>query len=95
MVYNIKISKLAQKEIEEAIDYYSVSSSEVPIQFVKSILDCYHLLSLNPYYKIQYKNIRTVKLKKFPYSLFYIINEERKVIKILSCFHHKRKPKGA
>ena len=67
------------KEIEDAIDYYSTNSSKAPVQFIESLLQCYHLLSIHPYYKIQYKNIRSLKLKKFPYSLFYTANEEKKL----------------
>lgn len=37
MAYKILISPRTQKEIENAIDYYSLYSNEAPINFINSI----------------------------------------------------------
>jgi mRNA-degrading endonuclease RelE of RelBE toxin-antitoxin system len=44
-------------------------------------------------YKITYKKYREASLKKFPYSLVYLINEKAKTILITSIYHHKRNPR--
>lgn len=93
MVYNILISLRTQSEIENAIDYYSLYSADAPKFFILSLKNAYSSLSKNPFYITRYKNIRAFKLKKFPYSLYFIIDEGNKTLKILSCFHHKRNPK--
>jgi len=92
MAYKIIISPRAQKEIEEAIDYYLSYSKDAPKTFVTNLENAYQTLEKFPFFKIRYKNIRALKIKKFPYSLYFIIVEERKTVRILSCFHHKLDP---
>ena len=92
MAYKIFISPRAQKEIEDAIDYYSIRSSDAPRDFISSLNETYTILSLNPYFRICYRNVRTIVLNVFPYSLFYTINEKEHTIRLLSCFHFKLNP---
>jgi len=92
MDYKIIISPRAQQEIEDAIDYYAIRSSDAPIDFISSLTETYNILSVNPHFRICYKNVRTIELKIFPYSLFYTINEKEHTIRLLSCFHYKLNP---
>jgi toxin ParE1/3/4 len=94
MAFKIIVSPKAQTEIEDAIDYYSRFSKYAPINFIKSLLRTYRNLENGPYFKIQYRNIRAIKLYKFPYSLYFEIDENEKVVAVLSCFHNKRNPKN-
>ena len=92
MVYKIIISPRAQQEIENAIDYYSIRSSDAPKDFISALNETYAVLSINPYFRICYKNVRTIILNVFPYALFFTINEKEHNIKVLSCFHYKLNP---
>lgn len=92
MGYKIIVSPRAQKEIENAIDYYALYSADAPRNFITILKDTYGTLSTTPFFKVQYKNIRALKIKKFPYSLYFVINEEQNTVRILSCFHNKRNP---
>ena len=93
MAYKIIISPRTQKEIENAIDFYKLYSDSAPLNFIENLQEAYNSLALNPHYKVRYKNIRSIKLNKFPHSLFFSINEKNKLVKVLSCFHNKRNPK--
>ena len=93
MAYKIIVSHRAQHEIENAIEYYVNVSTKAPAGFIKSLEESYRILSLNPYFRICYSTIRTIPLNKFPFSLFYILNEKECKIKILACFHSKLHPK--
>ncbi|MBO9619940.1 MAG: type II toxin-antitoxin system RelE/ParE family toxin, partial [Niabella sp.] len=42
--------------------------------------------------RIRYKNVRAIKLKGFPYLLYYVVIEQKNVVKILACFHNRRNP---
>ena len=92
MAYKIVVSHRVQKEIENAIDYYTLYSSDAPAAFIALLNEAYTALAINPFFGVRYKNIRTLKLKRFPYSLYFIINEKQNVVRILSCFHNKRDP---
>jgi plasmid stabilization system protein ParE len=80
MAYKIIVSPRAQREIENAIDYYSLYSVEAPQTFI-TLLECLPTLQR-----------RDLKIKKFPYSLYFVIQETSKTVRILSCFHHKLNP---
>lgn len=86
------VSPRAQKEIENAIDYYALYSVDAPNNFVTALKDAYGLLETNPFFRVRYKNIRSLKINKFPHSLYFIIDEGRRVVRVLSCFHNRRNP---
>jgi len=92
MAYNIIVSPRAQSEIENAIDYYASNSVEALKNFISALQDAYSTLEINPFFEVQYKNIRSLKLHKFPFSLYFVINENKKMIRVLACFHHSRNP---
>lgn len=92
MAYKIIVSPRAQKEIENAIDYYSLYSFKAPLTFVTLLENAYNTLAADPFFRIRYKNIRALKIKKFPYSLYFVIQETSNTVRILSCFHNKRNP---
>lgn len=93
MAYKIKISRRAQNEIEKAIDFYSENSVDAPLNFIIYLKEAYNKLEKNPFYRLRYKNVRAIKIKKFPYHLYFIIREETKFIFVLSCFHGVRSPR--
>jgi toxin ParE1/3/4 len=93
MDYKIIVSPRAQKEVENAIDFYIPNSEDTPNNFIIQLLKGYAILKINPFFRIRYKNVRSLKLKKFPYSLYFVTNENKKTVKVLSCFHNKRSPK--
>ena len=92
MAYKIIVSPRAQKEIENAIDYYALYSSNAPKKFISLLQDTYNTLTTNPFFNIQYKNIRILKIHKFPYSIYFTVNEKQSIVRILACFHNKRNP---
>jgi len=92
MAFKIIVSPRAQKEIENAIDYYAFYSTDAPKDFIAVLKETYATLETSPFFRVYYKNIRALKLIKFPYSLYYVINVNQNSIRVLSCFHNKRNP---
>lgn len=92
MAFKVIVSPRDQKEIENAIDYYALYSVDAPINFITSLKEAYNSLENNPFYRVRYKNVLALKIKKFPYSLYFIINEDENTVRVLSCFHNKRNP---
>lgn len=93
MVYKIIVSPRAQNEIIEAIDFYAIHSVDAPNNFIKQLQKAYGILAISPFFRVQYKTVRALKLKKFPYSIYYTIDENKSCVRVLSCFHNKRNPK--
>jgi plasmid stabilization system protein ParE len=93
MVYRIVVSPRAQNEIVKAIDFYAIHSVDASSNFIMQLQKGYEILVINPFFRICYKDVRVLKLKKFPYTLYFAIDENKNCIRILSCFHNKRNPK--
>lgn len=92
MAYKIIVSPRAQKEIIKAIDYYSEKSQNAPVNFILQLEKIYAQLANNPYFQFAIKILEGIKIKIFPYSLYYVLDEKIQTVKILSCFHNKRNP---
>jgi len=93
MAYRIIVSPRAQKEIQDGIDYYALHSVDAPHNFINILNITYKILEEKPFLRIRYKNVRAFKIRKFPFLLYFVINERDNTVKILSCFHNKRNPK--
>lgn len=92
MDFKVTVSPRAQKEIENAIDYYALYSSDAPLTFITLLQEAYDTLKINPFFNVRYKSIRALKIRNFPYSLYFTINESQNTVRVLSCFHNKRNP---
>jgi len=92
MSYKIIVSPRAQEEIEESYDFYAGRNISSATQFISSLTQTYKILSQNPYFQIVYKNIRAINIKKYPFALFFIIDESNSTVRVLSCFHTSRNP---
>lgn len=93
MGFKIIVSKKAQLEIEKATAYYSEINTKLAFKFYLALIETYNKIKLNPYFEIKNKNYRAVPIVKFPFLLFFVINEDKNEVKILSCFHTSRNPK--
>ena len=62
-------------------------------QFIDTISEIYFLLETNPFFSIRYKSYHAISVSKFPYLLFFEIDEDNKIVYILSCFHTSKNPK--
>jgi toxin ParE1/3/4 len=92
MGFEIVISQRAQREIENAIQFYQMLSLNVPNHFISFLNDVYRSLEKNPFFAVRYKNVRAIKIRRFPYALFFTIDESKNRVRVLSCFHTKRNP---
>lgn len=79
----------AQLEVQEAFQYYQEKSEGLGFEFMRSLDAALQSVKRNPFaYQKIYKETRRVLLRKFPYALFYIAEENR--IVVIACFHQKR-----
>jgi len=61
------------------------------LRFMDEIDSAIERIRLNPeLYQIIIKSIRRIQVNRFPYSIFYKIEDD--VLIILRIFHNKRKP---
>lgn len=83
MTYSLSISVRAQKEIAEAFLWYAKESRTATERLLGFVDDKLSIIQRNPLqYPVVHKTIRRALIKKFPYSIFYLIDENR-----LKCLH--------
>lgn len=92
-MYKIKVLFSAQTEMERAFDYYKKIDIGLSEKFEQEIATIFVKLSMNPFFQKRHKNFRAIPLVKFPYLFFYTIEEKKKLVKIISCFHTSQNPK--
>lgn len=91
MTYKIKISEEAALDLDEAYQWYESQISQLGSEFIRVVDKNLTSIQQNPLaYPIIYNNVRRKLLPRFPYALFYLIQDD--IIFILACFHVKRDP---
>ncbi|MBP6557753.1 MAG: type II toxin-antitoxin system RelE/ParE family toxin [Flavobacterium sp.] len=93
MIYSVVIDPRALQDIQAAIDYYDFKSEGLGSYFYQEVEQHFEILAKNPFYQIRYKDYHGLPLKKFPFIVFYFIDEEIKTVFVLSIFNTYINPK--
>lgn len=93
MSYRIVLTPIAKINIDQATAYYKTEVSvSVAKLFIEDYRKSFKTIVINPYFKIYFNNFRGLPLKKFPYILFYTIDENLKIITLKALFHTSQNP---
>ena len=92
MDFSFKFLPIAEENIEDATDYYATISLKVLKNFNKQLDLSISRIVTNPYFQKRFKNVRALPIKKFPNIIFYEVNEDEKMIYILSVFCTHQNP---
>lgn len=92
MVFEIKILKLAQIEIDESIYFYENRSKGLGKKFFNYLKSYYQILKTNPeLFEIKKQPFyRELPLEKYPFVIIYEILNKK--VLIHSVFHTSRNP---
>ncbi len=87
MAFKVVILKRAEIEIDEAVFYYENIKKGLGKKFVSEYQTNLKTLKSIPFFEIKYNVIRTLPLKKFPYTLHISVDENDKKVFIhaLTC----------
>jgi plasmid stabilization system protein ParE len=88
ITYRLIIRPEAELDLEDAFLWYESQSSGLGSEFVRAVDTCISTIGRNPLtYKLIYQEARRVLVRRFPYALFYIVEED--TIFVVACFHSK------
>ncbi len=91
-MYELRIRTLAQQDVQEIIDYYDSINPSLTEQFLNILFNKIETIKTNPLlFSKKYKETRMSYLRKFPFNIYYQINNEN--IDILAITHTSRNPK--
>jgi plasmid stabilization system protein ParE len=82
---------LAEAEIAEAFAWYAQPEIDKGRDFIADLERVERFIRMNPslYPRVE-GDIHRANLRRFPYSLFYVVDGE--TVSVLSCFHQHREP---
>ena len=91
MTLAVVFRRAACREFDEAVLWYEARRSGLGAQFVSEIEHAVYLAAENPErFPIMHRDIRCVRARRFPYSVFFR-TESRRIV-VLSVFHARRDP---
>ena len=83
--------QLAEAEIAEAFAWYAQPEIDKGRDFIADLERVERFIRMNPsLYPLVEGDIHRANLRRFPYSLFYVVDGE--TVSVLSCFHQHRDP---
>ena len=89
MSFNVVFSDWADYDFNEIAHWYKVIRTGLDDEFILCLETEIEVIKRNPLlFKKIYKNVRRAVLHRFPYNLYYAL-EENKLI-VLAIAHHKR-----
>ncbi|MEN9448512.1 MAG: hypothetical protein RJA25_1802 [Bacteroidota bacterium] len=93
-MYQYLLEPKAQSEYEHSVEFYAERSELATLQFIDVVEKAIGQICQKPYSnKNIHKNYYEISLAKYPFALIYTIEEELKLIIIVSMYHHSRNPR--
>ena len=82
----------AEAEVQQAFDWYEEQSEGLGLEFLRALEACLSGLTRNPfaYIVVKVPNVRRALVRRFPYALFYLVDDE--AIVVIAVFNVKREP---
>ena len=91
-MWTVLFTEVAGTELIEAQDWYEERVPGLGRRFRSEIDKAVARLAKDPeQFPVVFKALRRVRIKKFPYALFFAIAEE--TVLVVACFHSKRDPR--
>lgn len=87
MKFRVVIEPRALADIQEAIDYYDEQQIGLGKKFNSAVERHIKYLYKNPFFRIAYKDYRILPINKFPFILFFYIDETKNTVYIISVFN--------
>ena len=81
-MYEIIILVRADLEVDDIIEYYELASNGLGIKFNNEFENYVETLKTFPFFEEKYDIVRTLPLKKFPYTIHFTIDENEKIVYI-------------
>jgi len=93
MSFKIVIEPRAIFDIQEAVDYYDFKQIGLGEYFFQALEEHIEVVRNNPFFQIRYKDYYGLPIKKFPFIIFYFVQEEEKIVYVVSVFNTSLNPK--
>jgi toxin ParE1/3/4 len=90
MAHKIVLDPKAILDIQKAIDYYDDQQIGLGLKFERNLDKHFTAILKNPFYQVRYDDVHCLPVKKFPFMIHFIIENE--IIRIVAVFHTSLSP---
>ena len=91
--FSVVILDEASIDIEEAIDWYETQKVGLGLEFYQILLTAFQVISSSPYlYPVHFLFVRRAIIHRFPYTIFYAVDEVNTAVEIVAVFHQRISP---
>ena len=81
----------AEADLTEAFEWYETRVTGLGLEFIRTVDSLFNSIIRNPQaYPIVHKTARRALTRKFPYEVFFMVDDDRVVI--VAVFHARRSP---
>jgi plasmid stabilization system protein ParE len=88
-VYSVISTQVARVEWIDAQDWYEAEPPGLGRRFREAINALTERMSASPrQFPVVFKNVRRGLLRRFPYSLFFVVEDQ--TVFVIACFHASR-----
>jgi hypothetical protein len=92
-MYRSIILPVAKADIRNSSIWYEVQQKGLGKKFLLLIRESIHFITANPYiFQLRFDEVRTAIVKKFPFLIHYLIDEDSKTVIIIAVFHTSLNP---
>ena len=90
-MFTVIFTPAASAELVEAQDWYKAEAAGLGRRFRQAVDVLVERMSASPaQFPVVFKNVRRARLRTFPYSLFFVVEDE--TLFVIACFHASRDP---
>lgn len=96
MSFTIKLLPIALKDLQEAKKWYQEKNELLAEEFKSKVNKEIDYIGEHPqHYQRKYKELRQSLVTRFPFAIFYLVNENQKQIIVFGILHTSRNPEIA
>jgi toxin ParE1/3/4 len=94
-MYKCVILPSAKTDLKNSSVWYETQQKGLGKKFIASIRESLSLAAQNPYaFQVRFDDVRSAVVRKFPFLIYYLVDEGAHRIIIVAIFHTSRKPKS-
>lgn len=91
--YQVIFSPLALNDIDQAAGYYNEQQQGLGKRFAVQVQATLNAIKRNPFFaSVRYDGVRCAQVKKFPFLVHYIIDEDNSIVTIAAVYSTYQEP---
>lgn len=91
--YKLVIRPEVFEDIQSGINWYNSKQKGLGLRFFDAIQNEYRVLEKYPVFQVRYNGVQCLPVKKFPYMIHFIVEENSKTVVVLGVFNTYINPK--